>query len=113
MNFSRLTPALTYLSRYAYIITLAVISVTLTILMWFLYVRVYQTLTQAELVVELKGHVSTQTLQVEQYQNVLEKIKEKSTMPVVAPITIDTTTTSTSTASTTPDQRRNPFQPLR
>jgi hypothetical protein len=78
--------------------------------MWFLYVRVYQTLTQAELVVELKGHVSTQTLQVEQHQNVLDKIKAKST--TVAPAAIDTAIISTSTASTTPDQRKNPFQPL-
>jgi uncharacterized membrane protein YqiK len=109
MNFSRLTPAFTYLSRYAYIITLVFICALLTILMWFLYVRVYQTLTQAELVVELKGHVSTQTLQVEQHQNVLDKIKTKST--IVMP-TIVNTTLSTSTASTTPDQRKNPFRPL-
>lgn len=109
MNFSRLTPALTYLSRYAYIITLVIICIFLTILMWFLYIRVYQTLTQAELVVELKGHVSTQTLQVEQHQNVLEKIKAKSAkeMPIVtAP------ETGTSTASTTTQQQRDPFQKL-
>ncbi len=111
MNFSRYSTVTTYISRYAYIITLVAICMILTALMWFLYGHVYRTLTQAELVVELKGHVSTQTLQVEQHQSVIEKIKAKSI--VNGPSIVDSVAIATSTASTTPEQRKNPFQELK
>lgn len=108
MRAPNLKSITTYLSRYAYVITLTVICITLTLLVWFLYVRVYQTLTQAELVVQLKGHVSTQTLQVEQHQSVLDKIKAKSQLNVTT-ISQNTTTTATSTSL----QKRNPFEQIK
>lgn len=66
------------LARYIYPISISLGTVLTLAVMYFLYLNVYKTIGQAEIVTNLKGKVAEEQLNESRFSQIIEKIKSKS-----------------------------------
>lgn len=69
------------LIRYFYPLAIFIIVLILLGLFWFLYQNVYQTISRAQELTELKKEVSQEYLKTELFDQILERIKSKQELP--------------------------------
>lgn len=102
------------LMDYSYLITILFIIGIIGLVFWLLYHQVYLTMTQAEILTDLKKSVPLDVINNEQFDDTLRQIEQKTARPPLDdqaigrnPFTQSSTTpaapvVATSTASTTP-----------
>lgn len=105
------------LIKHSYLITILLIITGLALIFWFLYRQVYQTLTQAEILTDLKKSVPGEIINRDDFTQTLSDIEQKKSRPALTneligrnpfvqsttsvPVLAPASTTASSTPSTT------------
>lgn len=96
-----------YILRYVYPVSVFLGTLMLLGVMLFLYRNVYETLAQAELVNDLKAKVAQENLNLNKFNEIIDKMKNKSSCTEINSSELRDPTVFVERAPTQPEQQQS------